>query len=814
MSQTYHFIGIGGIGMSGLARILLNRKASVSGSDIAVNYTIDGLVKEGASIHKGHSADLIKPNMTVVYSSDIKPDNPEYLAAIKMQCALLHRSDLLAQLTEGHRSFAVAGTHGKTTTSALLSTVFVEAGVDPSFAVGGMLNEFHANSRFGQGPDFILEADESDRTFLKYHPFGAIVTNIDNDHLINYQGSEEILVQAFKQFMSQVVSPAHLFWCGEDNYLKQLNMPGKRYGFGKECDWRVFNIRQEGFKLVFDVEGEGRLYSQVELACIGQYNALNALAVFGTAISVGIDEQSIRRAFKGFKGVMRRCEKKGELGGVTFIDDYAHHPTEICVTLKALQQAVKGRRLVAVFQAHRYSRTKDCLGMYGKIFEAADELIITDVFAAGETPIPNVTHAEILAEVQANSSVPVQYIPRTSLSSMLAQFVQPHDVVVTLGAGDVTKVGPETLTYLEKQPPKRMKLGLVFGGTFTEHEVSIRSADHFRNSLRNDYYQIENFGITKKGNWIAGSDAKQKLEMILEGKAQDTSPTISSHVLEKLAECDVIVPVLHGPGGEDGMIQGFFDVIGKAYVGCDHRASAICMDKITSKKLALYHQIRTSPFVECSLYQWQNHKEQILKEIKTKLTLPVFVKPTHLGSTVGVTKVNNFAELEKVIDQAFCFDNIILIENGIVNPREIEFAVLGNEEVQTFAPGEVLTGGAVYDYNAKYARDGMKTDSCAKIPASVVEEGKLLAIKIYRILGCSGLARVDFFLDGLGAYWFNEVNPLPGFTSISLYPKICEHNGLSASELMDRFIILALHRKRKQDRINHTTSLVLKNGHG
>ena len=214
MSDSYHFIGIGGIGMSGLASLLLSQNIRVSGSDIALNATIEKLIKEGAVVHKKQAAENIPPQAIVVYTSDIKTDNPEYVAAARMNCPLLYRSDLLARLLEGHKALAVAGTHGKTTTSSLLATVLVDAGLDPSFAVGGILPAFQSNARYGKGDLFPFEADESDRSFLKYHPFGAIVTNIDNDHLINYEDNFSLLVASFKTFMSQVRSPQHLFWCG------------------------------------------------------------------------------------------------------------------------------------------------------------------------------------------------------------------------------------------------------------------------------------------------------------------------------------------------------------------------------------------------------------------------------------------------------------------------------------------------------------------------------------------------------------------------------------------------------------------------
>lgn len=808
MAQTYHFIGIGGIGMSGLARILLSKNIPVTGSDIAYNYTIEGLVTAGATVHKGHSADFIHPQMTVVYGTDIKTDNPEYMAAIKYQCKMLHRADLLAHLIEDQRSFAVAGTHGKTTTSALLSTVFVEGGLDPSFAVGGMMPEFHANSRFGKSDIFAFEADESDRSFLKYHPLGAIVTNIDNDHLISYEGSEKLLIESFKQFMQQVKSPKYLFWCAEDVHLRKLNMPGQKYGFGNDCDWRASNIVQKGFYLQFDIIGSGKLYKDIELARIGSYNVLNALAVFGLAITFGVEEHAIRNAFKNFKGVMRRCEIKGEVNGILFLDDYAHHPTEIQVTLKSIREAVRERRIVAIFQPHRYSRTQDCLGMYGSIFDSVDELIVTDIFGAGETPIPNLSSENIISEIKAVSPVHIQYVPRSALNHKLAELVRPHDVVVTLGAGDVTKLAPEIIALLEKRPLPQLKIGLVFGGSSAEHEVSLRSSEHFRTSMNKNYYQIENFGITKKGDWVVGSDVKKKLECFLENPSEEPSSIISSQTLEKMSDIDVFIPVLHGPFGEDGTIQGFFEMLKKAYVGCDHRSSAICMDKVISKKLALYHNIRTANFVDFSLEQWQSNKQSIIEIIRKKLVYPLFVKPSHLGSSVGVKKIKSEKELDDAVKDAFSFDTHVLVENGIVG-REIEFAALGNDHFIVYPPGEILTNGAVYDYDGKCSNKPTKTTPQASLSPELIEKGIKITEEIYRLLGCSGLARVDFFLDAGGNYWFNEVNPIPGFTSISLYPQMCASNGLDASSLMDQLVIFALEKKRKQDRLARNQQLVL-----
>jgi UDP-N-acetylmuramate--alanine ligase len=451
MVKNYHFIGIGGIGMSGLARLLLSQKKSVTGSDIAFNPTIENLIREGAVIYKGHKAENVPLDSKVIYTSDVKSDNPEYQAAIKKQCVIQHRSDLLAELLHGHHSLAVAGTHGKTTTSSLLATVLVDSKLDPSFAIGGMLPAFHSNSRLGKGDLFVFEADESDCSFLKFHPFGAIITNIDNDHLINYENSFDVLIEAFSKFISQVQFSQYLFWCRDDPYLTQLNPTGQSYGFHEQSDWKIVATHQEGFILCFDLEHQGQIYRQIELSLVGHHNVLNAAAVFGLCMTLEVPETTIRQAFKNFKGVLRRCENKGTFNGALFLDDYAHHPTEIRTTLQGIRQAIGSKRLVAVFQPHRYSRTQDCLGQYGSIFEAADEILITDIYGAGETPIPHLSHALIQEEIQLNSSVPCRYVRRADLSHYLCQLVQPDDVVITLGAGDITKLGDETLCMLEKE---------------------------------------------------------------------------------------------------------------------------------------------------------------------------------------------------------------------------------------------------------------------------------------------------------------------------------------------------------------------------
>jgi len=433
--------------MSGLARILLSKKIKVSGSDIASSSVTEGLMRTGATVHLGHDAKHITSGMMVIYSTDVKPDNPEFQAAKQLKCPMIHRSDLLLLLMQEEKGLAVAGTHGKTTTSALLTTVLSEGGFDPSYAVGGVLANQKTNAGHGNGEYFVAEADESDGSFVKYSPYGAIVTNIDLDHMDHF-GTEEALIDEFRKFMSKVQSKEHLFWCGDDSRLTALKMAGVNYGFSESCALKASHFSQEGWTTTFDIDFKGKHYSQVKVNLTGHHNALNALAVFGMAISLGVSESDIRKALIGFQGVGRRCEKKGEINGITLLDDYAHHPTEILTTLRAIRHAIGERRLIAVYQPHRYSRTQLCLGTVGGIFDMADHLVITDIYGSREAPIPGLSHEQVLQEVKGYSDISCRYIERSKIAEELLKEVRRGDVVVSLGAGDITKLSLEIMSEL------------------------------------------------------------------------------------------------------------------------------------------------------------------------------------------------------------------------------------------------------------------------------------------------------------------------------------------------------------------------------
>lgn len=448
MQEQYHFIGIGGIGMSALATILLQRGIRVTGSDAASSQVTDRLQKQGAEIFIGHAAAHLGNPSAVIYSTAVRETNPEVQQARHNGVPFLHRSGLLHRLMQGYSPLLVTGTHGKTTTSSLLAHLLMDAGYDPSWAVGGMISGLESNGGHGKGPWFVAEADESDGSFLSYQPFGAIVTNIDNDHL-DYWKTLDHMIVGFDGFLHQVQSSGHLLWCGDDEILRSLKPKGFSYGFGAKNALRIENFRQDGWNNIFDLSFEGVEYPEIAIPLVGAHNVLNAAAVFGMGLGIDISEEKIRKAFGSFRGISRRAEWKGEQGEIDVFDDYAHHPTEIFATLRAIKQAIGIRRLVVAFQSHRYTRTRDCLHEFGPAFERADLLVLTDIYSAGESPIPEITGSVLLSSIRNSTVLDVRFAPLEKLPEFLVHLLQPQDVLLTMGAGDITLVGPEVLRMLK-----------------------------------------------------------------------------------------------------------------------------------------------------------------------------------------------------------------------------------------------------------------------------------------------------------------------------------------------------------------------------
>lgn len=448
MDDIYHFIGIGGIGMSALARILLDKGVSVSGSDIASSPSLNLLAERGATIYVGHDKDHVPAQGYVIYSTDIKEDNAELLEAKRRQLPLLHRSELLGMVLRGQKALLVTGTHGKTTTSSLLSHILEDMLFDPSYAIGGIIKDKGINGRYGQGEYFVAEADESDKSFLAYSGYGAIITNIDLDHL-NYWDTEEKLILGFKQFADSIENKDLLVFCGDDQRLCSLGLKGISYGFSEHVSARITRFYQHGLTLCFDLFFHGTSYTNIEVPLIGRHNALNTAAVFVMALMLGASETKIRKALLTFAGVKRRADLIGNASGVRFYDDYGHHPTEVEATIGAFKQSFPDRRLVTIFQPHRYTRTRDCFNAFTDAFNASDVLILTDLYAAGEEPIEGISSEALFRRIIEEKSSQTYYIRKDALQNFLSHFLQDGDVVLTMGAGDVTKLGPLMLQSMQ-----------------------------------------------------------------------------------------------------------------------------------------------------------------------------------------------------------------------------------------------------------------------------------------------------------------------------------------------------------------------------
>ncbi|MGH3388142.1 MAG: UDP-N-acetylmuramate--L-alanine ligase [Actinomadura sp.] len=454
-----HFVGIGGAGMSGIARIMLARGLPVSGSDAKDSVTLAALRALGATVHVGHAAEHVAGADTVVVSTAIRPRNPELLEAERLGLRVVHRAGALASVMAGRRAVAVAGTHGKTTTTSLLTVAIQHCGADPSFAIGGNLNESGANAHNGSGDVFVAEADESDGSFLLYSPHAAVVTNVEPDHLDHY-GTPEAVSEAFDSFVDRIAYDGFLVTCADDPGAQRLAVGARAkgldlrtYGESPDADLRVVDLVTKGLGSSFEPVARGRRLGRVELRLPGRHNALNAAAALAVGIGLGFPAERLREGLASFTGTRRRFEHKGSVAGVRVFDSYAHHPTELAADLVAARDVADGGRVVVVFQPHLFSRTRFFAADFGRALGLADEVVVMDVYAAREDPVPGVTGALVAAAVQLPPQQVVFEPSWSSVADHVADRAKPGDVVLTCGAGDVTMIGPEVLERLVVSQP-------------------------------------------------------------------------------------------------------------------------------------------------------------------------------------------------------------------------------------------------------------------------------------------------------------------------------------------------------------------------
>jgi UDP-N-acetylmuramate--alanine ligase len=468
-----HFIGIGGAGMSGIARIMLARGTQVSGSDSASSAALDELAALGALVHTGHAAGQLGDADTVVVSSAIRESNPELAEARRRGLRVLHRAAALASLMSGRRVIAVTGTHGKTTTTSMITTLLLETGAGPAYAIGGVLAATGAGAADGAGEYFVAEADESDGSFLMYAPDVAVVTNVEADHLDNY-GTEQAYRESFRAFLGKVTPGGLVVTSADDpgatelaGHARELGLRVITYGTSAGAGYRVTNVTASGMETTFLITtglittgliatgtgGAPGAGTAVRLGVPGQHNALNAAAAFAVAAELGIEPARAASALASYRGAARRLEPKGESGGVRVLDSYAHHPTELAADLRAAREIVgvagpgSPGRVIAVFQPHLYSRTRIFAAAFGAALGLADEAVVLDVYAAREDPEPGVTGRLVADAVPGGAHYVADF---ADVPKAVAALAAPGDLVLTMGAGDITRMGPLLLAEIAR----------------------------------------------------------------------------------------------------------------------------------------------------------------------------------------------------------------------------------------------------------------------------------------------------------------------------------------------------------------------------
>jgi UDP-N-acetylmuramate--alanine ligase len=453
--RKIHMVGIGGIGMSGIAEILLDQGFEVSGSDRQLSEITERLTKLGAKIYKGHAAKNLDEADVVVYSSAVHQDNPELIAASEKKIPVIRRAEMLAELMRMKYGIAIAGTHGKTTTTSMTSLVLMEGGLDPTVIVGGKLSSFGGtNARLGHGEYIVVEADEFDRSFLQLTPVIAAITTLEREHLDIYTDLEDIK-RAFVEFANKVPFYGFVILCLDEPSIQEI-LPLIRkkvvtYGLNAQSDLRAVNISFHESMSTFNLLRHGKDLGEIRLKVPGLHNIKNAMAAVGIGLELGIDFREIKKAVESFTGVYRRLEIKADTNGVMVVDDYAHHPTEVKATLSALKSGWPQKRVVAVFQPHLYSRTRDFHDEFGRSFLNADVLIVTEVYAAREEPIQGITGELIVNDARSFGHKEAYYVQdKKQLPEFLVKTLKPGDIVVTLGAGDISRYGDEIISLLSK----------------------------------------------------------------------------------------------------------------------------------------------------------------------------------------------------------------------------------------------------------------------------------------------------------------------------------------------------------------------------
>lgn len=740
-SSRYHFIGIGGAGMSALARILLHRGARVSGSDIADSPTIADLRSRGATIFFGHAAsNLGDADVAVVSDAIDLLDNPETTEARNREVRLLRRSQLLGRLLKGYRVYAVTGSHGKSTTTALLAQVFVDAGLDPVAIVGADVPGFEGNVRLGYGSIAVIEACEAYDSFHDIGPDVVVLTNLEAEHL-DYHKTWEKLRESVARFAS---SGKQFIYCEEDAGAREV---ASQVGSGTPYGFKRSGATYEDGDLMVD----GRV---TPLRVLGRHNALNALGAAAAAALEGIGQENALDSLARANGCLRRLQYVGDEAGVKVYDDYAHHPTEIAASIQALKEAEQGRRLLVVFQPHLYSRTQHNLEGFGPALKAADLVFITDIYPAREKPVAGVSSALIVERLEA-LGVNCRYVPsRHLLPREVSKVAQPGDVAVGMGAGTIESFAPEFIAELRRRS-EPLRVLVMYGGDSAEREVSIWSGKMAADALRKAGYVVQE---------------ADPADILL--RPESVSDLIGSK------RPDIVFLAMHGTGAEDGAIQGFLESLHLPYTGSGIKASALAMDKEHTKNILGANGL---PVPKGILVKTADEA--------LEFDLPCVVKPNAQGSTIGLTFVRRREDLGPAIARALKYDEAALVEE-LIEGVEISVPVLGEEALQAV---EICPRKGSYDFAAKYTPGETEEIVPARISDEETRLSKEYALAAHKAMGAADVSRTDFIVSTERIVVL-EINTLPGLTQTSLLPKSAESAGISYEQLCERILLSAIKR--------------------
>jgi UDP-N-acetylmuramate--L-alanine ligase len=754
----FFLVGIGGAGMSALARMLYHRGFDVTGTDGQHSPEIDRLTSEGIECHVGHSADALTAEQALVVSDAIDLNaSPEIAKARELGIPIVRRSQALGWLLKNYKVIAVTGTHGKTTTTAMLGCGLIEAGFDPLVVVGASIPDWGGPIREGNGEYAVVEACEAYDSFHDISPHIVVLTNLELDH-VDFHGSYSNLRDSVVRFVESLPPDGWLVYCSEDRGAAEVAelSSARAVPYGASEEWQRLIANMLGME-----SGLPPLPSERGLAIPGKHNLLNAAGALTAAALVRANLELVERALRSFQGAERRLQILRQ-GDVTVVDDYAHHPSEVTASLSALREKYfgfgkPGRRLIVVFQPHLYSRTEPLIDEFAQALSLAEEVVLTDIYPAREDPLPGVSSARIAEKL----TVPVTYVPnRRLLPRVVAERAQPGDVIVGMGAGSISEFGPALVKEIDRQELLRigarpLRVAILAGGDSAEREVSIHSGRAVQAAMRRLGY--EPVLIDASESLLSGEG--------LSGFVGPNRP-------------DIVFLALHGTNAEDGAIQGLLELLHLPYIGSGIQSSAICMDKQLTKQILAANGIKTP-----------NGQLLSSPDDSVVISVPLIVKPNEQGSTVGLSFVETSEELCPALRRAFAYGDKVLVEEWIKGV-EISTPVLNGDPLM---PVEIAPATGKYDFASKYLPGATEEIIPARLDQEILERAKEIALKAHQVLKCEGASRTDAIVRD-GEIYVLEVNSLPGLTPTSLLPNSAQACGISFEELCRRLIEDAIQR--------------------